>query len=396
HGALEVLGRDERHLGHRQAPLLAAHDNVELGARLVQAVTHVAHGNVLAQRRARRPARHDTHLLALLGEDLGALAGWRTGHDEAHAAPVDALPALALDHELRRDRLGAVEARVRAPPLLGDDPRERRLHRRRRVVNVVTVQAHACLQTQAVACAEASKTQRLGPGRREQRLSEARRLVSGRLEADLEAVLARVPTAADHGLARKHDPLAALVLRAQASPHRLAKVHCRQVDALGRVNDLLQNLGALRALQRHEAEALEHLPPELAAFGLLQGGRVLGQVFKDLFARACVGDDAELRLLGARDHRVVDDATRTGPQEGAQLTRANLHVTHARRRYLLEEGGSLGTSEAVLDHVADVEETGVRAGEVVRLGEGQVGVLDGHVVAAKEDHLAAVGDVKVV
>ena len=49
---LDVLGRDERHLGNRRLASLTADLDTQLGARLVQAILNVAHGNVLLQRRA--------------------------------------------------------------------------------------------------------------------------------------------------------------------------------------------------------------------------------------------------------------------------------------------------------------------------------------------------------
>ena len=50
----------------------------------------------------------------------------------------------------------------------------------------------------------------------------------------------------------------------------------------------------------------------------------------------------------------------------------------------------------MLYHVADVEERGMGAREVVGGTDGERGVLHRHVEAAEGDHFGAVGDVKVV
>ncbi len=57
----------------------------------------------------------------------------------------------------------------------------------------------------------------------------------------------------------------------------------------------------------------------------------------------------------------------------------------------LQERRGTGSGNAVLHHVADVEERGVAACKVVRGADGEGIVLYGHVEAAEGDHLSPMG-----
>lgn len=78
-----------------------------------------------------------------------------------------------------------------------DDPRQTSFDGRGRIVKIVPVQAHAGFQAKGIAGSQTSETE-LVFGRIEQKLSDG--LGSGRGNADLKPILARVPAAADqHG-----------------------------------------------------------------------------------------------------------------------------------------------------------------------------------------------------
>jgi hypothetical protein len=97
-----------------------------------------------------------------------------------------------------------------------------------------------------------------------------------------------------------------------------------------------------------------------------------------------------------RNNRVVDDPTTTRLQQAAQRAVVLREPIDTRRRDLEQEFLRAGPVQVVLHHVRDVEEGGFLARPVVRLGVGEVGVLEGHGVAAEGDHFGAVAHVEVV
>lgn len=273
----------------------------------MHAVPHVAHGDVLAERRAGTPAGDDAEAVALAvgGDDLGVLARGGAVDDEPDAPPRDAAAALALGRQLREHDVGAVElgrlGQGGIAAVAADDPGERALDGRRRVVEVVPVEAHAGLEAQAVARAEPRELQPLGPRGREQRRRRRHRV--RRREHDLEAVLARVTAAAD-----ERRLCSALEPRKSALP----EVELPQVRARRVLQDLCQQLLGEGALERDEAEALEDF---VAHLGAAPGRELLAEVREVLLPARRVGHDVEDLGPEPCDDGVVDDAACLGPQK---------------------------------------------------------------------------------
>lgn len=355
----------------------------------MQPILDVAHGDVLAHRRAGQAARDGADLLAVL-VDLGALARGRPVDDEAHAAAVDAPAALALGSQLGVDDLSAVEPAGGAA-LLGDDPAQPRLDGGGGVVEVVAVQAHSRLEAEGVARGEAGELEPLGTRALEEVLRGEGGALEGRVgfpvEGELKAVLACVAAAADEdgvGL------LAAGEL--EVGPDGVAKVQLGEVDGGGGGDDLLEDLGAAGALEGEEPGVVEGGP----LHGAAKLAELLVKVLEVLLEAGAVGDDVVLLLAEAGDDGVVDDAAGLAPEEGGQLALHGALTAPVRGGDGLEEGGGVRPLEDVLDHVADVEEGGIGAGEVVGFLVGKGAVLDGEVVSGERDELALVREVKVV
>lgn len=383
------LSRHERHLGDDGLARAPAHEHLDLGAGLVRAVPDVAHGDVLAEGRAGTAAGDDAEGLVLAvaggGDDLGALARGRALDDEPDAPPRDAAAALALGRQLGEDGIEAVElVRVGrgAPPVLAHDPAQRGLDGRRRVVDVVSVQAHAGLEPQAVPRPEARELQPLGPRGGEQRLGHGHG-VGGR-NGDLEAVLARVPGPADEH--RIRGPL-------DLGKAALAEVQLGQVRLRRVLEDQSEDFLGERALERDQPPSVEDL---VADFGAVPGRQLLLEVGEVLLPTAGVGHDVEELGPEACDDGVVDDTARLRPQQRRQPALVRRQGLQAARRDPLQKRRGARALESMLHHVAHVEERGLLAGELVRGAHAQPRVLHGHLEAAERHHLGAVGEVEVI
>lgn len=384
-GAFPILCVHKRHLGHRGLAVPAPHDNIDLCARLVEAILDIPHGNVLAQSGAGAAACDLANLLPLLVHDLDALPRGRALDQEADPPPLDAQAALALEDELLGDELRAVVARVGAPPLLGDDPAQASLDGGGGVIQVVAVQAHARLEPQAVPRAQARELELLRADG-QQRLGHGHGLPGGG-DRDLEAVLAGVAAAADeHGAGRAGAGQPDLGRGAGA------KVQLGQADRVRVGEHGLEDRGAQGALQGDEPLLVLLLMADLAA----KGGELGGQVGVVLVAAGGVGDDVEGVMGKLGDDGVVDDAAGLGVQEGGQGAPVDGQGLEVGRGDGLQEGGGVRAAEDALHHVRDIKERGVGAGELVRLGDGEARVLHGHLEAAKGDHLCAMGQVEIV
>mmetsp|Transcript_14061 Transcript_14061/g.30455 ORF Transcript_14061/g.30455 Transcript_14061/m.30455 type:complete len:202 (-) Transcript_14061:678-1283(-) len=178
---LVVGGGHEWHLGDGCVILLAAHLDLQLGACLLKALGHIAHGDVLLQAGAVRAAGHLSDHLAVRAQDLAVLAGRGTAGDESDALLAHPLSQLLLDD------LSSEEVK-RGPPPLAYTPGQTRLNGRDVLVEVVAVQAQARLQAQAVTSTQACQ---LDSAVADQSLGQLHGVGVG--HADLKPVLASVP-----------------------------------------------------------------------------------------------------------------------------------------------------------------------------------------------------------
>src|SRR5436189_267653 len=159
-------------------------------------------------------------------------------------APSGAVPRGGRVHHLEPDDLaadagglllaqpGGADEVVLQP---ADRPTQVGFERRRRLVDLVPVQAHAGFQPERVAGAEAARNHAGALAGLEERLPDA----IGRLRRheDLEAVLSRVPRARNGRADARHLPM-----------HKPAILHRREIDA----DERLEDLERLRALKREQ------------------------------------------------------------------------------------------------------------------------------------------------
>lgn len=305
----------------------------------MQAIPHVAHGDILPQRRGRTSRRHLTHALALVVHDLGALARGRSLDHEADTTTRGRRPAFARGYQLWEDDVGAVEAAFLAARLC-DDPGEAAFDGGGAVVQVVAVEAHARFETQAVARAQAGQPQFVAPrGLQEVRGHGDR--VLGR-DGDLEAVFAGVTAAGGEDDGRL------AVGEGELDEFRGAEVEVLEVDGGGVGEYGLQDIGGQGTLQCNQALAGELFELDRGLVGVVPRVNVGHQVGVVLFATPGVGHDVELLGREARDDGVVADAAGLGMQErgeGGLVWRKGGEVGWSK---LLEQGGGAGAAEVVL------------------------------------------------
>ena len=170
----------------------------------MQPVLHISHRYILAQRRARTPARDIPHHFPVLlasgrrSHDLSALPGRRSVHHETDAPSADAAAAILHGLQLPQDGFGAVEAAcfgTGAAPVFAYDPAEAGFDGGGAVVEVVPIQAHACFQAEGVAGSETGEPERVRAGFLEEKAGEWVGEVWG--NGDFKTIFACVAAAGD-------------------------------------------------------------------------------------------------------------------------------------------------------------------------------------------------------
>jgi len=236
--------------------------------------------------------------------------------------------------------------------------------RRRRLVDVVAIQAQAGFQTQGVACAQ---TGGLDFGLRQQLLGELDGRVSG--HRDLEAVFTGIAAAGDETVGAHN------LERAAGHEGQLLDAW-RQ--ALQRVDGVLPLQSEQRAIrQRHHLAAVGDVCHQVPGVGVL--------------ARRV--DDDEKIVGPPRNHQIVEDAAGRIGEEGVALL-ADRKVDHVHRHQRFERGGGAVADQPQLAHVRDIEQRRLLAAMAV-LGNDAAGVVDRHLVAGKGHHLCAELDMQV-
>mmetsp|Transcript_27159 Transcript_27159/g.90285 ORF Transcript_27159/g.90285 Transcript_27159/m.90285 type:complete len:244 (-) Transcript_27159:573-1304(-) len=225
---------DKGHLCDGEALRLAAHLGEELGARLVAARRHVAHADALFEAGREAARSDDANLGARLVPQRRPLADRRPLVDDEAAPRARA----RLVPKLGQDAIRAAEGAVLGAPPLGNHPRERPLHGRRRVVQVVAVQAEAGLEAEGVARAEPDRGHVLPLEQRAPEPAHGVLRPPARRHRNLKPVLARVPGAGHEALLARH------LHRPRAHEGHLGEVDRRE---------RLQHLRRRGALQRQDA-----------------------------------------------------------------------------------------------------------------------------------------------
>lgn len=269
----------------------------------------------------------------------------------------------------------------------------------------MAVQAHAGLETNGITGPQARPAhfavvygQGFGDGR-----GEFGRVAGLWGNRDFEAIFAGVPCATYQERWRVHAGLG----KGELEPATRAKVQRVQgrveTLVLGVVEDQgLQHRRGFGTLKSYEGMVVEDVPDDLLGgvrgrdgFGFEEGvhlGLDEGQVG---LAAAGVGHKVEAILADAGDDGVVDNAAGLVEQdrEGRVVLfdLVNGGGRDGHEKFLGQVAGQL-----VLDHVAHVEEGGVRSCPQVRVTVGLVGVLDGHGEVGVRDHFGAEGFVQCI
>lgn len=274
--------------------------------------------------------------------------------------------------------------------VLGDDPAEAGFDGGGGVVQVVAVQTHTGLETEGVTGAQTGGLETLRARDLEESLDDGGGdLGHGTLvgsEGQLKTVLAGVATAGDEDGGGD----------AAVSELEVGHDGAAEVELVGACDiagqELVEDLGALRALEGDQTTTIVASPLDIAT----KLAELLIQVLGVLLKARAVGDDVELILSQPRDNRVIHNTTGSRPQERRQLALHERLALPVRRGDLLQERRRRRTLEGVLHHVAHVEQRGMVSGKVVRLSEGEVGVLHGEIVIRKGHQFASVGEMEVI
>ncbi|MPM47009.1 hypothetical protein SDC9_93717 [bioreactor metagenome] len=167
-------------------------------------------------------------------------------------------------------------------------------------------------------------------------------------------------------------------------PVELASRHEHQLFYAG--DQARQHGGSLGALQRQQT-ALGHGDLFAAVADAFDDVRNVAHL-------AGTVDDHEDVLATVEEHQVIDDAAIVIEQQAVALL-AFCQADHIHRHQGFEGSCGVGTHQAQLAHVRDIEQTGCLA-RVVVLCHQPGGVLHGHGVAGKRHHAGAELDVQCV